>query len=379
MNNRYHSIDEIMKSDLFEDITSKTKKINKVSYDPEIEKFREIIDFVKENGREPYKVDNNWEERKLASRLIGIRKDDERLNYLKQYDEIGLLGQNKKGTKIPEVNSVEDILLSGSSELLRDSSLENGKKSIFDTSSIRKPMTMPGYIAKRKKIKDFDRYEKLFKTCQKDIAEGKRKLLQFKNEQDIHPNNFYVLNGVLLYVESVGERKKVNNKTNARLKCIFENGTESDMLLRSLSAELYKNGRRVTDNEETLLDDITTEDVSTGFIYVVKSLSEDAQITGIENLYKIGFTTGTVENRIKNAEKQATFLYAPVEIVTTYQIYNMNVSKFETLLHRILSHNNVDISIVGTNGKTVVPREWFVSTLEEVEEIINDIVIKISL
>lgn len=379
MNNRYHSIDEIMKSDLFEDITSKTKKINKVSYDPEIEKFREIIDFVKENGREPYKVDNNWEERKLASRLIGIRKDGERLNYLKQYDEIGLLGQNKKGTKIPEVNSVEDILLSGSSELLRDSSLENGKKSIFDTSSIRKPMTMPGYIAKRKKIKDFDRYEKLFKTCQKDIAEGKRKLLQFKNEQDIHPNNFYVLNGVLLYVESVGERKKVNNKTNARLKCIFENGTESDMLLRSLSAELYKNGRRVTENEDTLLDNIGTDDVATGFIYVLKSLSEDVQISSIKNLYKIGFTTGAVENRIKNAEKQATFLYAPVEVVATYQVFNLNVSRFETLLHRILSHKNVNISIVGPNGKTVVPREWFVSSLEEVEEVINDIVMKINL
>ncbi len=169
MNNRYQSIDEIMNSDLFEDITSKTKKINKVSYDPEIEKFREIIDFVKENG-EPYKVDDNWEERKLASRLIGIRNDDERLDYLKQYDEIGVLEQNKKETNIPEVNSVDDILMSGSSELLRDSP---GKNSIFDTSSIRKPMTMPEYIAKRKKIKDFDRYEKLFKACQKDIAEGK--------------------------------------------------------------------------------------------------------------------------------------------------------------------------------------------------------------
>lgn len=376
MNNRYQSIDEIMNSDLFEDITSKTKKINKVSYDPEIEKFREIIDFVKENGREPYKVDDNWEERKLASRLIGIRNDDERLDYLKQYDEIGVLEQNKKETNIPEVNSVDDILMSGSSELLRDSP---GKNSIFDTSSIRKPMTMPEYIAKRKKIKDFDRYEKLFKACQKDIAEGKRKLLQFRNEQDIHPNNFYVLNGVLLYVESVGERKKVNNKTNARLKCIFENGTESDMLLRSLSAELYKNGRRVTENEESLLDNIETDDVATGFIYILRSLSEDAQISGIKNLYKIGFTTGSVENRIKNAEKQATFLYAPVEIVATYQVFNLNVSKFETLLHRILSHKNVDISIVGSNGKKVVPREWFVSTLEEVEEIINDIVIKINL
>lgn len=376
MNNRYQSIDEIMNSDLFEDITSKTKKINKVSYDPEIEKFREIIDFVKENGREPYKVDDNWEERKLASRLIGIRNDDERLDYLKQYDEIGVLEQNKKETNIPEVNSVDDILMSGSSELLRDSP---GKNSIFDTSSIRKPMRMPEYIAKRKKIKDFDRYEKLFKACQKDIAEGKRKLLQFRNEQDIHPNNFYVLNGVLLYVESVGERKKVNNKTNARLKCIFENGTESDMLLRSLSAELYKNGRRVTENEESLLDNIETDDVATGFIYILRSLSEDAQISGIKNLYKIGFTTGSVENRIKNAEKQATFLYAPVEIVATYQVFNLNVSKFETLLHRILSHKNVDISIVGSNGKKVVPREWFVSTLEEVEEIINDIVIKINL
>ena len=117
------------------------------------------------------------------------------------------------------------------------------------------------------------------------------------------------MKGVLLYVETVGERKKTKGKVNARLRCIFENGTESDMLLRSLSAELYKHGRRVTNNEETLLDKDREDDVSTGYIYVLRSLSTDPQIKSIKNLYKIGFTTGSVESRIRNAENESTYLY----------------------------------------------------------------------
>src|SRR5699024_9632002 len=155
-----------------------------------------------------------------------------------------------------------------------------------------------------------------------------------------------------------------------RLKCIFENGTESDMLLRSLAAELYKNGRRVTDNEETLLDDVVSDDISTGYIYVLKSLSTNSQISEINDLYKIGFTTGTVESRIRNAENESTYLYAPAEIVATYQVYNMNGNKFETAVHHALANKNLDVSIVGPNGKMIIPKEWFVVSLEELQEVI---------
>lgn len=368
-----------MESQLFYQITTPPKKTQKAQYDPEVEKFLEIIEFVKENGREPQKVPTDLTERSLASRLIGIRKDPDRMEYLKEYDEIGLLEVRSKELTIPKISSIDDILKSGLSALLGDNLNNDITRSIFDTSSLQKVTTMPEYVAKRKKIKDFGKFEELFKKCHKEITEGKRKILTFKNEQDIQSNSFYILKGVLLYVEDVGERKKAKGKTNARLRCIFENGTESDMLLRSLSAELYKHGRRVTDNEDTLLDNVREDDVSTGFIYVLKSLSTDPQISSIKNLYKIGFTTGSVENRIRNAENQSTYLYAPVEIVTTYQVFNMNASKFETAIHHALANNNLDVSILGANGKMLVPKEWFVVTLEDLQAVIDEIVMMVHL
>lgn len=379
MANRYHSIDEIMDSSLFDEITTPPKKAPKIQYDLEVEKFLEIVDFVRENGREPEKVPSDLIERSLASRLNGIRKDPERMEHLKRYDNIGLLEMKQKEVKIPKISSIDDILNSGSSGLLEGSMVNDATTSIFDTSSLQKVTTMPEYVAKRKKIKDFVKFEELFKKCHKELTEGKRKIVPFKNEQDIHSNSFYILKGVLLYVETVGEKKKIKGKTNARLRCVFENGTESDMLLRSLSAELYKHGRRVTDNEDTLLDNVREDDISTGYIYVLKSLSTDPQISSIKNLYKIGFTTGSVENRIRNAENESTYLYAPVEIVTTYQVYNMNGSKFETTIHHALANNNLDVSILGANGKMLVPKEWFVVTLEELQEIIDEIVMMVNL
>lgn len=379
MANRYHSIDEIMDSSLFDEITTPPKKAAKVLYDLEVERFLEIVDFVRETGREPEKVPSDLVERSLASRLSGIRKDPERMEHLKRYDEMGLFEKKQNGVMIPEISSIDDILKSGSSELLGDSMPNDEASSIFDTSSLQKVTTMPEYVAKRKKMKDFAKFEEVFRKCHKELTEGKRKIVPFKNEQDIQPNSFYVLKGVLLYVETVGERNKIKGKTNARLRCIFENGTESDMLLRSLSAELYKHGRRVTDNEDTLLDNVREDDVSTGFIYVLRSLSTDPQISSIRNLYKIGFTTGLVENRIRNAENESTYLYAPVEIVSTYQVYNMNGSKFETTIHHALKNKNLDVTILGANGKMLVPKEWFVVTLEELQEVIDEIVMMINL
>lgn len=379
MANRYHSINEIMGSPLFNEITALPKKAPKVQYDREIERFLEIVDFVKEHGHEPQKNPTDLAERKLASRLTGIRKDPERIEYLKCYDEIGLLEKKQNEIKVPKISSVEDILKRGSSELLGEDLSNNPAYTIFDTSSLQKVTTMPDYVAKRKKMKDFSRFEELFKKCHRELTEGKRKIVPFKNEQDIQSNTFFVLKGVLLYVEEVGERKKLKGKTNARLHCIFENGTESDMLLRSLSAELYKHGRRVTDNEETLLDNIRENDVSTGFIYVLKSLSTDPQISSIKDLYKIGFTTDSVQNRIRNAENESTYLYAPVEIVATYEVFNMNASKFETAIHHALSNYNLDVSILGPNGKMLVPKEWFVVPLSELQEVIDKIVMMVNL
>src|SRR5699024_193286 len=162
-----------------DEITAPPKKAPKVQYDLEVERFLEIIEFVKEKGREPEKVPTDLAERRLASRLIGIRKNPERMEYLKQHDSIGLLDKEQSEMELPKISSIEDILNSGSSELLGN----DVASSIFDTSTLPKVTTMPEQIAKRKRVENFDEYDRLFKKCQKEITEGKRKIVPFKNEQ----------------------------------------------------------------------------------------------------------------------------------------------------------------------------------------------------
>ena len=175
MANRYHSIDEIFNSSLFNEITTTPKRAARVQYDLEVEKFLEIVDFVKENGREPYKDPNDLTERSLASRLNGIRKDAERMEHLKQYDEKGLLEKGSREVVIPKISSIDDILKSGSSELLGKSILGDRANSIYDTSSLQKVTTMPEYVAKRKRLKDFEKYEELFKSVIGNLQKVKGK------------------------------------------------------------------------------------------------------------------------------------------------------------------------------------------------------------
>ena len=196
------------------------------------------------------------------------------------------------------------------------------------------------------------------------MAEGKRKAIPFANEQEIGAGEFFILNGVLVYVAEVGETHFRNGKRNARLRLIFDNGTEGNNLLRSLATELYKdpNGRRITStNMGPLFDDKPQEgDTQTGMIYVVKSLSDDPEIRKLDGLlHKIGFTSGKMEIRIQNAKDDPTYLMAPVHPVTTYTLYNIDRVKLEHLLHDFFAATRLDIEITDRFGKKVRPREWF--------------------
>src|SRR5699024_7909565 len=161
--------------------------------------------------------------------------------------------------------------------------------------------------ATHKKLKNFSEYEPLFKMVHKDIAEGRRRIIPFAKEQQAEIGDFFVIRGLVVYVADKGEEYEKSGRKNARLRLIYENGTTSNNLLRSLSSELYKDGKRITESEDLLLEN----DVSAGYIYVAKSLSENPQIKNIDNLYKIGVTKNSVERRIANAENESTFLYAP--------------------------------------------------------------------
>ena len=224
-----------------------------------IDSFEEINKFVAEHGLEP-KQGGSVIEANLASRLYGIRNDSRKVAALVDYDRFGLLGE------IPakEYHSLEDVLAdSDNNDLLRD---DSGAEDIFTLKHV-KTVALPNYISKRKRCKDFKKFETKFKKCQQDLASGRRLILPFKNGNRIEAGQFFILSGILLYVDRIGVLKYDKNRDlNGRTRCIFENGTESDMRLRSLSSGLYKDGRRVTELEERMLDglkDISKDDNET--------------------------------------------------------------------------------------------------------------------
>jgi len=268
-------------------------------------------------------------------------------------------------------NSIDDILDNDVLGLLDD------EVDIFTLKNVPKITTMPNYVASRKRCKNFDDFELLFLECQKDLRVGRRKLIKFQNEWQIKKGYYFILKGVLLYIADVGEIFESSGKKNARLYVVFENGTESDMLLRSLSAELYKDGKRVTEYDESKLDGlytVTDNDIASGFIYVLKSKSSDDRVATKRNLYKIGFSKDDVRERIKNAKNEPTYLMADVKIMAIYECFNMNSQKLEQLLHKFFGEACLDIEIFDNKGKAHRPREWFIASLDIIEEAVGLIV-----
>ncbi len=325
--------------------------------------FQEINNFVKDNGREP-KAGGDINEHQLYARLNAIRENKEKIQVLSGFDEYNLLRKEVK-----EIKSLKDVFEDDYLGIL-----ESDADSIFNLKHVPKEIEMPDYIANRKPCKNFKEFEQKFIQCQADLKSEKRKLWPFRKEQNIEKGSFFVLKGVLVYVEDVGEFEIVNGKRNARLRCIFENGTESDLLLRSLARELYRDGRRVTEHEDHLLDNfynITDEDKETGYIYVLRSLSDKQEIKSIKNLYKIGFSKIPVEERIKNAALEPTYLMAPVLIVTAFRCFNMNPQKLEQLLHTFFGSSCLNVDVFDNEGRRHIPREWFIAPLEIIEQAIH--------
>lgn len=326
--------------------------------------FQEINDFFRERGYIPRPNAQDISEFKLYERLTAIKKNPDNIERLKKYDNFGLLEITQP------INSIEDVFSSDDLGLLKED-----PESIFQLRHVTKELTTPDYIAQRVPCLEFDRFELLFCECQADLASGKRKLLPFAMEQQISTGDFYVLRGILTYVAKIGENENMSGRPNPRLRCIFENGTESDMLLRSLARALYKDGRRITEHTDRLLDGFsnnkTTDDKETGYIYVLKSLSEKPEIKNIINLYKIGFSRIRVEERIKNAKNDPTYLLAPVQRIAVYECYNLNPQKFELLLHTFFGKVCLNLDVHDSNGHRYVPREWFTAPFEVIEQAIS--------
>lgn len=352
-----------------------------------IQSFEEINSFYEANGKEPENNFSDMQQFKLYSRLQGFREDYDKISQLKKYDRFNLLTSKgevcdpEESYKIPE--NLDDILADDNLGIL------DNEEDIFSFVHTPKELerAQSDFVAKRKPCKDFDQYESSFKSVHRDLSEGRRKLIPFR-EDNLVEGNFYVHNGVMFLLEKIDISQEEQTfksgkrvRKDGRTRCIFENGTESNLLYRSVAKNLYANGKAVTENCEKVNDDflkkfnsVTDEDTATGYIYILKSLSKNPEIAVLDDLYKIGFTRGSVKDRIKDAKNEPTYLMANVHLICEFECYNMNPQKFEKILHKLFGHACLNIDVFDENGKRHEPREWFIVPLEIIERAIKLII-----
>jgi len=375
------TIDDIFNDDDFGLLDSKVKT-STVKTDEErlIDSFEEINSFIDKYDREPSK--SSMSEYGLLAKLKNFRENEDQKKILKPFDRHNLLGYVEM-----EKQSIDDILSEDDELGLLDA---DNDLDIFKFKHIPRPedRAEADFVAQRKPIKekDFEKYEKMFLQVHKEIKEGKRKIKPFTNiEKNLHVGNFYLMNGILLYLESANLKKDEVDlgsgnrvRIEGRTRTVFENGTYSNMLFRSLGKQIQKYGKLITNTYDKIEQDlfvnsglVKEEDVQSGWIYVLKTRSIKKELADIKDLYKIGFASNSVDDRIKNAKNEATYLFADVKKIATYKVYNRNADKLENLLHRFFANACLDIDLFNDKGQRLNPREWFVVPFDIIEETIQ--------
>ncbi|EYD75934.1 YeeC-like protein [Rubellimicrobium mesophilum DSM 19309] len=338
--------------------------------------FEEIQRFVEEHGRAPqHGEDRDIFERLYAVRLDRLREQADCRVLIEPLDHQGLLSG---GEPIAE-SDPEDL---DDDELLAQLGVDIGASS--DLTELRHVRTAAEKreaeeIAHRQRCEDFDRFKPLFQQVQQELEIGSRQSRPFELKAEIRSGAWFIVGGQKAYVAEMGEMTTTEHgRTDARLRVIFDNGTESNMLMRSLQRALNKDeaGRRITDPVAGPLfsDHQAEDDQASGTIYVLRSKSDHPLVSANRELvHKIGVTTLSVEQRIAGAHLQPTFLMAGVEVVATYELFNINRTKLENLIHRVFEPARLDIEIMDRFGKPVVPQEWFLVPLFVIDEAVDKI------
>ena len=337
--------------------------------------FEEIQRFIEKHGHAPeHGEDRDIFERLYAMRLDRLRALEECRSLLEPLDHQGLLAGAEIAPAASEDSIDEDALLvelegaAGASEIteLRHVRTSAEKRAAEE-------------IANRQKCEDFDRFEPLFQQMQKEITSGVRETRPFELKAEITLGSWFIVGGQKAYVAELGDVfTNAQGRTDARLRVIFDNGTESNMLMRSLQRALHKDeaGRRITNPVAGPLfsDQYAEDDQAAGTIYVLRSKSDHPAVAANRDLiHKIGVTNMSINQRIAGARLQPTFLMADVEVVATYELYNIGRTKLEKLIHRIFSPARLDIEIKDRFGNPVVPNEWFLVPRFMIDEAVEKI------
>ncbi|KHS45836.1 GIY-YIG nuclease family protein [Novosphingobium subterraneum] len=336
--------------------------------------FEDIERFYEEHGRLP----QHGEDRDIFERLHAVRLD--RLRELEDCRTL-LAGLDKHALldRAAVVSMDEDDL--DPDDLMAELSGLGEGDDITTLRHVRsaEEKRAAEEVARRDKCHDFEKFEPLFKQVKDDLANGSRITRPFELKAEIRPGAFFIVFGQICYVAEMGEVfTNPQGRTDARLRVIFDNKTESGMLMRSLQRQLNEDdaGRRITDPAPGPLfaDKADDGEAETGTIYVLRSKSDHPVVAEHrEVMHKIGVTSGSVEARISGAEKSSTYLLAGVEIVATYKVYGVNCQKLESLMHKVFASAQINLSIPDRFGHMVKPREWFLVPLHVVDEAVERI------
>lgn len=337
--------------------------------------FEDILRFVESHGHPPF----HGEDRDIFERLYAVRLDRLRCMetaraLLAPLDQFGLLDGTPEGhSEADDVTLDDDDLLAALGEVGEDDITQLRHVRSYDDRMAAEE------VANRTRCEDFDTFKPLFERAEWELKTGDRKTLRFGRDGSVALGDFFILAGQMAYVAEVGEVVRTpNGEANPRLRVIFSNGTESNLLQRSLQRALYKDdtGRRIISIAAgPLFDDVMEpDDIQHGTIYVLRSRSVDPFVVEHRELiHKIGITGGRVETRIANAENDPTYLMAKAEIVATYKVSNLNRTKLEKLFHRLFSAVQLDIDVPDRFGRKVRPKEWFMVPLQVIDEAVDRI------
>jgi hypothetical protein len=342
--------------------------------------FEEIQRFVEKHGRAPqHGEDRDIFERLYAVRLDRLRALEECRTLLAPLDHQGLLSGGE--TAVPAAPTMVD-----DDELLAELKEAAGPGSITELRHVRKSADKRAAeeIANRAVCEDFETFRALFERVQRELKSGVRKTLPVHHMEEIklaeiQKGEYFILGGQIAYVAEMGEDFTTQyDRRDSRLRVIYDNGTESNLLIRSFQRALYRDeaGRLITNPETGPLfaDQAADDDLASGTIYVLRSNSEHPLVAANRDvLHKIGVTGGKVETRIANASLDPTFLMAEVDLIASYQLYNINRVKLENIIHRVFDPALLVIEIKDRFGNPVRPREWFLVPLFVVNEAVERI------
>ncbi len=366
--------------ELLAELGVEVKPLKVIKHTPREERivagFEDILRFYEQHGRSPQQgTTQAIFERLYAVRLAQLRKLPEAKTLLAELDKPGLLNANDQ---LPEAieNMDEDALLA---EL--GIGQESDSTNIHQLRHVRSTAERRAVeeVAQRETCKDFEKFQPLFEQVERELTSGIRKTLRFGKSAEIKVGQWFILSGQTAYVAEEGEDfDSPQGKKDARLRVIFSNGTQSNLLRLSLIRALYKDdtSRRIseTDMGPLFSNEVEEDDIESGTIYVLRSQSEHPFVAEHRELiHKIGVTGGRVETRIANAKTDATYLLADVEVVATYKLHNINRTKLENLLHRVFSPAKLELTINDRFGNPVKPQEWFLVPLHILDEAVERI------